>query len=438
MTKIKDALIKSANLITGVQLRTNIVSLFKEGLWKHNPGSGVDAYGCDCGFDINRGATVARFINNTGGVIPPGPVSSFGIDAVAELPNGVISDADNPLHVLGYLGITPKEVAIGAEGIAVYVGAVIDQDTSGVAAEGFVYLASGGGYTQTRPLYPTGRLLVGGVLKKDALVGKIGAKPLTIARKPISKSYSFTSTGVNAGTYWEAGFYDFASADANLNQGALTQDYGVVGRTYAAHAAIVAAGAGVVDTGVVGLRVTGIKDNEDGTQTAAQTDIITEDITTLEADTYYETGFKFSGDVTFELYVVSGTPVNFSLDFNYGYVKYEDFEDTDVTITEFENKWRGNAADVAFDIALMHHKATGWTHAAAGFVPGNGDICRRSIDQALAGDVANDGDGAYKRLGFNQYIQGSQGEGLLVQIITGANGTVQTLDTHITGVSEGL
>ena len=140
----------------------------------------------------------------------------------------------------------------------------------------------------------------------------------------VTKSYSFTSQGVGAGSYYLAGYIDAPTTDANLDQGSLTQAYGTANVSYAAHTFIVAGGAGTVDTGVVGLKCTGTRIEDDGTRTASYVDVMSADITTLSTDDYVE-GVKFIGAVTFELYVVSGTPTAYSLDFNYGLVKYEDF-----------------------------------------------------------------------------------------------------------------
>jgi len=107
------------------------------------------------------------------------------------------------------------------------------------------------------------------------------------------------------------------------------------------------------------------------------------------------------------------------------------------SVTEYENASLG-AANSPLDIALMHHKSTGWTYAASGFLPGNSDICRKTVDQALAGNAGNDKDGAYKRIGLNTFVDGDGPEGVIIQIITGANNTLQTLDLLLDAVSEKL
>ena len=375
--------------------------------------------------------------NDTGSILPAGTNIRFGNYAVGGTTVGEIAtNADD--SVISYAGINPRAIGIGETGPVIQCGRVRDIDTS-LLDLGFIYLGTSGGYLQTRPTHPTQRLVLGAVEVKDAAVGKINLCPELLPRTDLAGgSYNFTSNGVLADTYWKGGFYKWNATDASLSQASDTVGYGTAGKAYAAHASIVAGGAGVVDTGQVGLRVTGTLDSEEGTQTAAQTAIITDDITTLTLNNYYETSEKFSGDIVFELYVVSGTPTAYSLDFNYGYSKYEDFQNRDFTVTSFEVTWQGGANDSGFDIALLHHKTTGWTYAATGFEPGDGDICRKSVDQAIDGNVVNGEDGAYKRTNLNVYVDGGASEGVLVQIITGANSTIQTADIHVLGKSEEL
>lgn len=375
--------------------------------------------------------------NNTGFQIDNGtPVSGVGT-YTAGIPNAVESDADNINHILGFFGVATHNIPDGTVGLVTKLGAVKGVDTS-TLSQAPVYLASGGGLTNTIPTYPTYRMLVGGATVIDASDGVIGVDAAWIQRSPISESYSFTSQGAGAGTYWEAGYYDWSATDANLTQASTSVTYGTAGDSKAAHVGIVPSGAGSVDTGQVGIRVTGTLDSETGAQTATQTQVISDDITTLTADVMSETAGKFSGQVTIELYVVSGSPTTYSLDFNYGFSKYEDFGNTDFTIIKFEAKWRGAANDTTADIALMHHKASGWTYAATGFVAGNGDVVRKTVDQQIEGNVSNGADGAYKRVNLNQFIEGSASEGLIIQVITGQPNTFQTLDLHIGGYSESV
>lgn len=375
--------------------------------------------------------------NDTGSELADGVPLAFAGGLIGILPKVKIASNDQVNDVLGFAGLNTSVTPDGEIGFATIKGRVQGINTLGLS-QTFVYLGTGGNLLQSRPNFPANRLIVGAVEVVSETLGIINVLPFTLPRFDVSKSYAFTSTGVNAGEYWKAGFYDWADNEAVLNQGNLSVNFGTADQTYAAHAGIVAAAAGTVDTGQVGLRVTGIRDDESGIQVAAQTDIVTEDITTLTTDQYKETTEKFSGQIVFELYVVSGSPTNYALSFNYGYSKYDDFQNRDFTVTEFEVIWQGNANDTIFDIALMHHSAIGWTYAASGFTPGNDDICRKSVDQALAGNVVNGSDGAYKRTGLDFFIEGEAEEGIIIQIISGANGTIQIMDIHVGGVSEEL
>lgn len=375
--------------------------------------------------------------NSSGSLISNGdPVSVTGT-VTGTMPNVVPMDSSSILLALGFAGVATMDIANGASGIVATRGDVNDVNT-GALALGFIYADSAGGYTQTRPLYPEQRLLIGGVLKTGVTDGIISVGAQIIARNNASRSYNFTSNGVSAGTYYKGGFYDWNASSVALTQVSLTQTYGTVSRAYAAHAGIVPSAAGTVDTGQVGLRVTGIEDSETGIQVAAQTGIITEDITTLTANVMAETSGKFSGQVTYELYVVSGVPTAYSLTFNYGYSKYEDMQNQDATITALECHWQGGATDTGFDVVLLHHTAIGWTYAATGFVAGNGYIAKKSVDQPLAGNVVNGQDGAWKRTNLNFFVDGNGSEGVLFEITTTQNNTIQTMDLHVIGVSEEL
>jgi hypothetical protein len=336
------------------------------------------------------------------------------------------------------IGLFTMDIPPLSFGLVTERGVVRDFNTTGLTT-GLTYLSTNGDMTPTKPLYPAARWIMGVKLKDGITDGLFMVTPRNVIRKNASRSYSFTSQGIVAGTYWKAGFYDFNTSDANLSQASLTITHGIAGRAYGAHAGMVPSGAGIVDTGQVGLRVVGIKDFEDGTpQQAGQIGIITEDITTLALNTYYETNEKFSGQITFELYIVSGSPTVYSLDFNYGYAKYEDAADVDFTITAFEAVWLSNSSANTLDIALMKHTPGGWTYASTGFLPGNGDICRKTVDMPLAGDTTLGIEGAYKRTGLTEFIDGNGNEGVVIQVTPGGNNTIQTMDMHIVAVSEEL
>jgi len=393
------------------------------------------------GVKVNLGQEEMYLVcNNTGDQIDNGKACfASGVDEVNNCVEVSLADASGFFTSAQVLGLATHDIPDGTIGLVTARGVVRDFDTSAFAVSGLVWLGTAGDMTATKPIYPNQRIAMGTVLKSDDENGEFLVSTNNISRNDISKSYSFTSQGVGAGTYHKAGYYDFADTSLTLNQGNLTDVYGVAGRGRDAHAGICASGAGTVDTGQVGLRVTGVRDYEDGTpQASGQIGIITEDITTLTADTYFETSEKFSGEITYELYVVSGTPTACSLTFNYGFAKYDDMQDRDYTITGFECVWQGNSDNNTLDISLLKHTSSGWTYSATGFIAGNSDICKKSVDMALAGNTNNNMDGAYKRLNLGAFISGSGGEGHIIEIITGGTNTVQTMDLHISGVSEEL
>jgi len=244
-----------------------------------------------------------------------------------------------------------------------------------------------------------------------------------------TKSYSFTSQGIGAGSYFAAGFYDLVAADANLTQANLTQTLGTANSAYAAHVLAVAGGAGVVDTGVVGLKVTGTRIEDDGTRTASYEDILSLDITTLSKNKYIE-GVKFIGLVTYELYTVSGAPVNFSLDINYGFVKYEDFGNQNFILKGFEAVGLAGATDAAFDIELIHHKSSIWTFSAAAFTTPT-PLYKMSTIYSTERSLINDEPFAFKRFPLTTAVIGAGEEGMIIKIVTTGNNSVQSMDMHI-------
>jgi hypothetical protein len=247
---------------------------------------------------------------------------------------------------------------------------------------------------------------------------------------PVFKDYTFTSRGVGAGTYYAAGFYDAPATDANLTQASTTVSYGTANVAYGAHPFIVAAGPGTVDTGQVGLRCNFDKIDDSGTRTDSVTEVITEDITTLTANEYAEVA-KALGTFQLELYVVSGSPTTYSLDFNYGYAKYEDFGNRDFMVTDFEVTGLAGATDSACDFALLRHGSDGWTYSATAFVPGNGDICRMTTDHGAGSQLASGINFAYKRADLDSYVQASGPNGVIIEIITSQNNTVQSSSIHV-------
>jgi hypothetical protein len=249
-----------------------------------------------------------------------------------------------------------------------------------------------------------------------------------------SKSYSFSSPVGTTGKFYSAGYYDAPAAHKAATQAAATQTYGGANHTHAAHAFIVAGGAGNVAVGAgnqVGLKVSGTSINDQGVRAGGDEEVLTTDITTLVADQYLETTKKWNGTITFSLYIVGGAPATYDLNFNYGLCKYDDYSNKNFVLTGFECVGLAGANDTGFNIELLHHKITGWTYDAAAFVPGNGAICDMNTDHGAEKNLAIDEPFAYKRDNLNTLVNGGTVEGFVIRVTTGANRAVQAMSAHV-------
>jgi hypothetical protein len=191
-----------------------------------------------------------------------------------------------------------------------------------------------------------------------------------IAGIPTFKSYTFVARDANSGENFQAGFYDYNVADANLTiGGAVTQTHGEANVPYAAHAFCVASGAGGTDL----------------------------------------------------VLTVSGTSIT-----DAGARGNRDF-----TITDIECVGLANANDGGFEIELLHHKTIGWTYHASAFVAGTAALLSMNTIHSTEQDLDNGEFFAFKRSGLTTAIDGNGNEGIIVRITTGANNSVSYMDTHL-------
>lgn len=374
--------------------------------------------------------------NNSGAQIDNGKICyGSGVNSTYEVIEIGLADNTVLLKSLSIAGVATHNIADNSLGLVTAYGFVRDFDASALTTGMPVYLGTSGDATPTRPLHPANIVFMGICLSNDATTGKIHIDISHIERTFIAKSYNFTSQGIGSGTYWRAGYYDAAAADVTLTQGSTTQTYGTANVPYAAHPFIVAGGAGSVDAGTVGLRVTGTSITDAGVLTGSDADTITTDITTLSADDYLEAK-KFVSTVTYELITTSGSPTTYSLDFNYGYAKYEDFGNQDFTIIGTEFVGLAGATDTNFGLVVYHHSDAGWTYHASAFEPGGTEIASMYDDMQPYDNLTNGIDFAWKRVGLNYYFEGADSEGVIVKIVCGANNSVQSMDIHIGGKVE--
>lgn len=237
-----------------------------------------------------------------------------------------------------------------------------------------------------------------------------------------------TTQGVGTGLFYTQGYYNYPSDDANLDEGSQTVTHGEANGPIGVHASIVASGAGAAagGAGPVVIEVSGATINELGVRTPGVTVTLVPDITLMTTDQYFETPEKWLGTVTFTLKNDSGsTQATFSADFNYGLCKYTDRSDRNFIVKELKVEGLADANDASFDIRLLKHSATGWTYAASGFDPGNGEIVKLSDDYGPDTVLSNGENFAWDRVGINTEINGADSEGYIVEVTTGSVNAIQ-------------
>lgn len=376
---------------------------------------------------------LVQVYNNTGAIIENGKPLFFTGSTGDTIANVGIASANNQ-GALGLQGLATGNIGIDSWGFMCVRGKVRNIDASGLSTVGALYLSNDSLYTNIAPAHPSERVLLGGVIDNtdgDATI--YVSVSFSLRRQLKTKSYSFTSQSISSGEYWKAGYYDVSSTDANLTQASTSITYGVSDIPYEAHPFAVYGGVGsVTGGGRVALITTGTSYNDaTGVQTPNDVDTVITDITNATLNTYDETK-KYLGTVTYQLVIVEGAPTAYSLDFNYGYAKYDDINDRDFYITGLECVWLGDGSDpTGMDIELYYHTQTGWTYAATGFDPGNGIIAQRSVDQTGFLRVNNLQESAWKRTSINQFIDGTGEEGFLIKVTTGSNSTIQIMDIHV-------
>lgn len=428
------------SLFNRIQLNTNPeASEWTPGLIEYNSSEKTVNFGTGVQDVTIQGGQEVQYplvINHTADTLFNGtPVFTSSVDA-----NGVIeidsAKANSPFTSLSTLGLVTADIPPDSTGFVTWFGKVRDIPTDGLIAGNPAYLAANGGKTSTKPLAPNAIVILGAVLVADADTGVIDVTIERFTRPVANRSYNFTSNGIGADTYYVAGSYDGPTDDANLTQVSPSVSFGTANNAYGAHAYIVAGGAGSVDAGQVGVYVIGTTQNDVTGKIDLDTAIITDDITSLSLNEYLETPEKFDSTAVWEFYTVSGSPATYSLDFNYGYAKYEDFGNVDFTVTGFEVTGLGGATDVSFDLTFLHHSSVGWIYAATGFIPGNTVIADWSDKKAPSDNIINNLNFACKWSELNYFVNGDSDEGVIVRIVTGQPNTIQSMSLHLTGAIE--
>jgi hypothetical protein len=241
---------------------------------------------------------------------------------------------------------------------------------------------------------------------------------------PNFKSYSAADLGLS-GTFYLDGFYNYAVADATLTMGGTeTQVFGSANESHAAHAFIVAAGAGGTD---LVLTVSGISITDAGVRTPGDFEIIVADTDAAVTDQYFETSKKWLGQITYTLTGSSG-----SFTFNYGLVKYEDFGNRNFDVSDFEVTGHAGASESGLNVELLHHEATAFTYHATAFVPNQTAAIAMATDHGADVVVAAGDNFAYKRAAIPALaIAGAASEGTIIRVTTSSNNSINYLNAHI-------
>lgn len=238
-------------------------------------------------------------------------------------------------------------------------------------------------------------------------------------------AWAFTSPSGSSGTFYWGGHYDLAGTDNDFNPAV---NFGTANKAEGAHFFLVQAAGGAGGTDTV-IRVTGTSMTDNGVRQAGDTeDIIVDDAGA--ANTYYETSKKWIGQISVEKQ--SGP----DLLCNYGFVKYWDNNNTDFRLLGFEATWLSGATDAGVNISIIHHKATGWTYNNGAAATPPAAVYDMQTDYNTEYSTINGENGSWKRDNLDVVVNGGDGEGIILEVLTTANKTFElgnmTLRTRAT------
>ena len=229
-----------------------------------------------------------------------------------------------------------------------------------------------------------------------------------------TRAFTFSSPSGGSGITYAGGHYRFGATDNDFNP---SITFGTANIAYGDHLFIVCAAGGGGGTDTV-IRITGTSITDEGVRTVSDTEDLTADDAGV-AGAYYETPKKWLGQVT--IAKQSGP----DLLCNYGGTKYWDDNNENFKVEGIEATWLGGANDATPNLKLIHHKATGWTYNAGSTPTPPTAIATMNIDYVTEIQVSNGEEGAWKRTNLSTNVNGSDGEGTIIEIVTTANKTFE-------------
>jgi hypothetical protein len=357
----------------------------------------------------NLDLSTHEIINGTlNGLVFKGTFTASGVVTFPAITMaGTLNMNDNFINNIKELNLTDPTTLTIAAGVVTKTQGFHLVDTEGGAASDDLDTINGGG--------------IGDVL---VLAAANDAREIRLTRngnirfqpEHMIDGFTFSSVLSLFGTFYTAGYYQSPAADANLTQVATTVSYGTANSPYGAFAFLVSAAAGTTNAGTVSIVVSGTSITIGGVRTAGSSETLVANITTMGANTYYQTTKRWIGAITYTLTPAGGATV-YAADFNYGLAAYDNFDSRDFTIKDFEVMGRAGADDAGFNLQLIHHKFTGWTYSAAAFVPGTAAVCSLATDYSTESDLKSGERFKYERE-LNTTISGTTGEGFLVRVTT--------------------
>jgi hypothetical protein len=367
--------------------------------------------------------------NDTGLTIEDGtPVYIIGYSSGLPQISPIIADGER------CIGLTTHSIETGTIGKVTRGGRVTGPNLTGYSVGDTLYVSTtvAGELINTRPLFPDIAIEIGTVLDNS----NPGSLNVDIEhhgnRNLMSKSYNFSARTANSGTYYLGGFYNAPAADVNLTNAAPTQGFGTANSSHASHAFCVMGGATTNGTSVT-LTVSGTSITDAGVRTAADSEVLyTGAAGDVALHAYYETNKKWLGGV---VYTLTSNGSTFTMDFNYGFCKYEDFSNTDVNLRAGEVVGLADASDPGFALELIYHRPTGWTYSAAAFVPGPAPSVTLFGDHGAEDELIGGEQFAWKRENLDIPIDASNNEGYLLRITTTVNNCIAYMNVHALAVA---
>ena len=235
---------------------------------------------------------------------------------------------------------------------------------------------------------------------------------ITRSAPSTEKAWHFLSQVAGSGTNYFGGFYEFNSGDDDFT---VTQTLGVANASYAAHAFLVL-GANTVDT--LTIRISGTSIDDEGNRVGSDTEDLVFTHPAVVGD-YVEGPKKWIGQISIDH--IAGTAKTC----NWGFAKYWDNQNSAYILVGLEATWRGGATDADPDLQVIHHKPTGWTYNVGSTPTPPATVASMKTDHTPEYIVQNNVPGAWKRTDLNEAIDGGNGEGTILVMVTNANKTFE-------------